>query len=66
MALNKQARRRLELAVAGIQVAYGGGGAVLSQVGVIGGSEPKLVLHLSWLALFFTGLVGLIAAADDG
>lgn len=47
--------------MAGIQTVYGAGGAVLSQLGVIGGGEPKLVLHLSWAALFFTGLVGLIA-----
>lgn len=52
--------------MAGIQTAYGGGGMVLGQLGVVGQGEPKLVLHLSWAALFFTGLVGLIAASDGG
>lgn len=60
----KRRRAIAQKAVAWVQVVYGGGGAVLSQVGVIGGNEPKLVLHLSWLALFFTGLVGLIAASN--
>lgn len=60
----KRRKKVAETAVALVQVIYGGGGAVLSQVGVIGGNEPKLVLHLSWLALFFTGLVGLIAASN--
>lgn len=59
-------RKRLEWTVASIQTIYGGGGAVLGQLGMIGEGEPKLVLHLSWAALFFTGLVGLIAAANDG
>lgn len=61
-----RSRKRLEWTVAGIQTAYGGCGLVLGQLGVIGEGEPKLVLHLSWAALFFTGLVGLIAAAGDG
>jgi hypothetical protein len=61
-----RAKKRLEWTVATIQALYGGCGAVLGQLGVVGKGEPKLVLHLSWAALFFTGLVGLIAAASDG
>jgi hypothetical protein len=64
-ARRKRRRRHAHLAVAWVQVLYGGGGMAASGLGLVGASEPKLVLHLSWAALFFTGLVGLIAA-DDG
>jgi hypothetical protein len=58
--------RATELVVGTVMTVYGLAGGIASQIGWVGKGEPKLVLHLSWAALFFAGLVGLIAAVDDG
>lgn len=45
-------------------IAVSAGGLVASQFELIGQAEPKLVLQLSWAALFFTGLDGVLIAHE--
>lgn len=40
-------------------------GIAATQAGWIGQAEPKLVLQLSWAALFFAGLDALMIVDDD-
>jgi hypothetical protein len=40
-------------------------GVIATQVELVGKSEPRLVLQLSWLALLFSGLDGIFVTHDD-
>lgn len=40
-------------------------GIAATQFGAVGQGEPKLVLQLSWAALFFSGLDGILIAHKD-
>jgi len=40
-------------------------GIIATQAGWVGDGEPLLVLQLSWAALLFAGLEGLLIASED-
>lgn len=41
-------------------------GIAATQLELVGESEPRLVLQLSWGALLFAGLDGIFVVHDDG
>lgn len=50
----------MKKAIAWAMVLTSSAGMVATQLGAVGTGEPKLVLQLSWLALFFAGLDGIL------
>lgn len=52
-------------AIAWAMVVISAAGMAATQLGALGAGEPKLVLQLSWAALFFAGLDGLLIATEE-
>lgn len=55
----------MKKAVAWAMVAVSVAGMTASQFELVGQTEPKLVLQLSWAALFFAGIDGALVAHKD-
>jgi hypothetical protein len=60
-------RKRLKLAIAGVMVVGSAIGLITSvwPWRIFADQEPVVVLTLSWLALLFTGVDGLLISTED-
>jgi hypothetical protein len=61
----RRRKHRLKQIVAWMMAVGSATGIAATQAGWIGQAEPKLVLQLSWAALFFAGLDALMIVDDD-